>query len=105
MGLSVVGARLPGVSNQRQSTGADRVPPGRSGDGEGEADDGSGIETVAASQLHVTDVVLQDGALRRVTSLRLQGAPPQVSVAFAGETGRRAYPPTALVHVLRRRGR
>ena len=61
-------------------------------------------ETIVAELLHVTDVVDQDGALQRVTSLRLQGAPPLISVAFAGVAGRRCYAPGTPVRVLRRRG-
>ena len=58
---------------------------------------------IPAAQLHVADVVRQDGGLHAVTSLRLQGAPPEVSVEFAGLAGRRHFRPTAPVSVLPRR--
>ena len=59
--------------------------------------------TIAAAQLHVADLVEQDGALQRVTSLRLQGAPPTVSVALTGVPGRRSFPPDARLLVVRGR--
>jgi hypothetical protein len=59
--------------------------------------------TIAAAQLHVADLIEQDGALQRVTSLRLQGAPPTVSVALTGVPGRRSFPPDARLHVVRGR--
>ena len=61
------------------------------------------VETILAAQLHVTDVLRQDGVLHRVTSLRMQGAPPEVCVELAGVAVRLHYPPTAQVSVLRRR--
>jgi hypothetical protein len=71
----------------------------------GDESTASALETILAAQLHVTDVVRQDGALHRVTSLRVQGAPPEVCVELAGIAVRLHYPPTAPVSVLRRRGR
>lgn len=72
-----------------------------------ENDDGeplsTGLETIPAGQLHVTDLVRQDGVLHRVTSLRVQGAPPEVCVELAGLAGRLHYRPTAQVSVYRRR--
>ncbi len=62
-------------------------------------------ETIVAVQLHIADVVRQDGGLHTVTSLRVQGVPPEVCVEFAGLTGRRHFPLTARVGVLRRRHR
>ena len=61
------------------------------------------LETILAAQLHVTDVLRRDGVLHRVTSLRVQGAPPEVCVELAGVAARLHYPPTAPVSVLRRR--
>jgi len=61
------------------------------------------LETILAGQLHVTDLVRQDGALHQVTSLRVQGAPPEVCVEFADVATRLHYSPTAQVTVLRRR--
>jgi hypothetical protein len=61
------------------------------------------LETIVAGQLHVTDLVRQDGTLHRVTSLRLQGAPPEVCVEFAGVARRQHYRPTAPMRVLRHR--
>jgi len=58
---------------------------------------------MAAAQLHVADLVEQDGNLQRVTSLRLEGAPPTVSVALTGVPGRRSFPPDARLHVVRSR--
>ena len=63
----------------------------------------SGVETILAAQLHVTDVVRQNGSLHRVTSLRLQGAPPEVCVELSGVAERLHYRPSAPVSVLRRR--
>ena len=63
---------------------------------------GSGV-IMAAAQLHVADLIEQDGALQRVTSLRLQGAPPTVSVALTGVPGRQSFPPDARLHVFRGR--
>jgi hypothetical protein len=58
---------------------------------------------IAAAALHVADLIEQDGRLQRVTSLRLQGAPPTVSVALTGVPGRRSFAPDARLHVLRGR--
>ncbi len=58
---------------------------------------------MAAAELHVADLIEQDGTLQRVTSLRLQGAPPTVSVALTGMPGRRSFPPDARLHVVRGR--
>lgn len=58
---------------------------------------------MVAAQLHVADLIVQDGALQRVTSLRLQGAPPTVSVALTGVPGRRSFPPDARLRVVRSR--
>ncbi len=63
----------------------------------------SRVETILAAQLHVTDVVRQNGSLHRVTSLRMQGAPPEVCVELSGLAERLHYQPTAQVSVLRRR--
>jgi hypothetical protein len=61
------------------------------------------VETILAGQLHVTDLLRRDGVLHRVTSLRVQGAPPEVCIELAGVAVRVHYPPTARVSVLRRR--
>lgn len=63
---------------------------------------GAGV-SMAASQLHVADLIEQDGSLQRVTSLRLQGAPPTVSVALTGVPGRRSFPPETRLVVVRGR--
>jgi hypothetical protein len=60
-------------------------------------------QVIVAAQLHVTDVVRREGALRVVTSLRMQGAPPEVCVEFAGLVGRHHYPANARVSVRRPR--
>ena len=59
--------------------------------------------TIAAAQLHVADLIDQDGTLQRVTSLRLQGAPPTVSVALTGVPGRRSFLPDTRLRVVRGR--
>ena len=59
--------------------------------------------TIAAAQLHVADLIEQDGTLQRVTSLRLQGAPPTVSVALTGVPGRRSFLPDTRLRVVRGR--
>jgi hypothetical protein len=64
---------------------------------------GPAVETILAGELHVTDVLRRDGLLHRVTSLRVQGAPPEVCIELAGLAARLHYPPTARVSVLRRR--
>lgn len=58
---------------------------------------------IAAAALHVADLIEQDGSLQRVTSLRLQGAPPTVSVALTGVAGRRSFAPDTRLHVVRGR--
>lgn len=42
------------------------------------------VETVAAVQLRIADIVSSEGGLHTVTSLRMQGAPPEMCVEFAG---------------------
>lgn len=59
--------------------------------------------TITAAQLHVADLIEQDGALARVTSLRLEGAPPTVSVALTGVPGRRSFAPHDRLRVVRGR--
>lgn len=59
--------------------------------------------TITAAQLHVADLIEQDGTVQRVTSLRLQGAPPTVSVALTGVQGRRSFSPDTRLHVVRGR--
>ena len=61
----------------------------------------AGAQTIVAAQLHVTDVVWDAGRLRTVTSLRVQGVPPEVCVEFAGLSGRRHFLASAPVDVLR----
>jgi len=63
------------------------------------------VESIVAMQLHVADVVSSDDGVHIVTSLRIQGAPPEICVEFAGVVGRRHYPAAAQVRVVRRRRR
>jgi hypothetical protein len=60
------------------------------------------VETVAAAQLRIADIVSSEGGLHTVTSLRMQGAPPEMCVEFAGLAGRRHFALTASFEVLRR---
>ncbi|HEY7811843.1 MAG TPA: hypothetical protein VIC62_01315 [Nakamurella sp.] len=50
--------------------------------------------TVPAAELHLGDLVLvtPTGPVRRVTLHRLQGAPPVVVLAYAGQPGHRSMP-------------
>jgi hypothetical protein len=49
--------------------------------------------TVTAADLHIGDLVLPpDGPARRVTLHRLQGAPPVVVLALAGQVGHHEIP-------------
>ncbi|SDO72197.1 hypothetical protein SAMN04515671_1824 [Nakamurella panacisegetis] len=63
--------------------------------------DAAQTQTVVAAQLHVTDLVRRDGMLRAVTSIRVQGVPPEVCVEFNGLAGRFHYPATTPVLVVR----
>lgn len=57
--------------------------------------------TVPAAQLHIGDLVLPDtGPARRITLHRLQGAPPVVVLAYAGQSGQQAIPADQEVIVL-----
>jgi hypothetical protein len=60
-----------------------------------------GVATILAALLHVGDAVRQDGVLRRVTSLRIQGVPPEVCVEFDGIPGRRHFLTTDQVEGVR----
>ena len=56
---------------------------------------------VPAAQLHIGDLVLPDtGQARRITLHRLQGAPPVVVLAYAGQAGRHELPAAQEVIVL-----
>ena len=49
--------------------------------------------TVPAAQLHIGDLVVPDtGPARRITLHRLQGTPPVVVLADAGQPGQQALP-------------
>lgn len=54
-----------------------------------------------ASQLKISDVLVEEGALYRVTSVRFQGAPPQTLIELDGVAGRRHYCAGSQVNVLR----
>jgi hypothetical protein len=56
---------------------------------------------VPAAQLHIGDLVLPETApTRRITLHRLQGTPPVVVVAYAGQPGQQALPTAQEVIVL-----
>ena len=56
---------------------------------------------VPAAELHIGDLVLPDtGDARRVTLHRLQGAPPVVVLANAGQPGQHELPAAQEVIVL-----
>jgi hypothetical protein len=57
--------------------------------------------TVPAAQLHIGDLVLPaTGPARRITLHRLQGTPPVVVLAYAGQPGQQALPAGQEVIVL-----
>jgi len=57
--------------------------------------------TVPAAQLHIGDLVLPEaGPARRITLHRLQGTPPVVVLAYAGQSGQLALPAAQEVIVL-----
>ena len=66
----------------------------------GEATDPT-VQTITASALRIGDELLDGPAIRHVTSVRLQGAPPEACVELAGVTGRRHYTATSRVQVHR----
>lgn len=66
----------------------------------GEATDPT-VWTITASALRIGDELLDGPAVRHVTSVRLQGAPPEACVELAGVTGRRHYTATSRVQVHR----
>lgn len=92
-----------GGGNARDGNARDGDRPGQGETGDHWADSGS--QQVLAVQLHVTDRVQHAGVVHTVTSLRIQGAPAEVCVEFAGLPGRSHFPPTAPVTVLTRRHR
>jgi hypothetical protein len=56
---------------------------------------------VPAAQLHIGDLVLPETApTRRITLHRLQGTPPVVVLAYAGQPGQQALPAAQEVIVL-----
>ena len=56
---------------------------------------------VPAADLHIGDLVLPDtGDARRITLHRLQGAPPVVVLAYAGQVGQLQLPAAQEVIVL-----
>ena len=61
----------------------------------------STVETITASALRIGDQLLDGAAVRPVTSVRLQGAPPEACVELAGITGRRHYTAACRVQVRR----
>ena len=57
--------------------------------------------TVPAAQLHIGDLVLPEtGPAQRITLHRLQGTPPVVVLAYAGQPGQQALPAAQEVIVL-----
>ena len=62
-------------------------------------------ETITAGTLRVGDVLIDGEALLEVTSVRLEGAPPQALVELAGVTGRRHYRAVTTVRVHRETSR
>lgn len=57
--------------------------------------------TVPAAQLHIGDLVLPEtGPARRITLHRLQGTPPVVVLAYAGQSEQQAIPAAQEVTVL-----
>ena len=58
-------------------------------------------ETITAAALRIGDELLDGHAVRHVTSVRLQGAPPEACVELAGIAGRRHYTAAARVQVHR----
>ena len=56
---------------------------------------------VPAAELHIGDLVLPDtGDARRITLHRLQGVPPVVVLAYAGQVGQLQLPAAQEVIVL-----
>ncbi len=62
---------------------------------------GVSVETITAAALRIGDELLDGPAVRHVTSVRLQGAPPEACVELAGITGRRHYTAATRVQVHR----
>jgi len=59
------------------------------------------VETITASALRIGDELLDGPAVRHVTGVRLQGAPPEACVELAGVTGWRHYTAASRVQVHR----
>lgn len=57
------------------------------------------VRTINATALRIGDELLDGPAVRHVTSVRLQGAPPEACIELAGITGRRHYTAGARVQV------
>ena len=57
------------------------------------------IQSITAAALRLGDELLDGSTLRPVTSIRLQGAPPEACIELAGITGRRHVAATARVQV------
>jgi hypothetical protein len=57
------------------------------------------IQSITAAALRVGDELLDGSTLRPVTSIRLQGAPPEACIELAGLTGRRHVAAAARVQV------
>ncbi len=105
-GRATVGGRCDGGAVEKNARDENSGTGDNDAADENDAEQDGGaptLETVAAAQLRVTDVVRREGALRVVTSLRMQGVPPEVCVEFAGLAGRHHYPAAARVGVLPRR--
>lgn len=47
--------------------------------------------TIAAIELHVSDILIDGPDVHQVTSVRLQGTPPEALIELADVTGRRHY--------------
>ena len=57
------------------------------------------VQTINAAALRIGDELLDGPAVRHVTSVRLQGAPPEACIELAGITGRRHVAAGARVQV------
>ncbi len=57
------------------------------------------VQTITAAALRVGDELLDGSTVRPVTSIRLQGAPPEACIELAGITGRRHVAAGARVQV------
>ena len=59
------------------------------------------VETITAATLRVGDDLIDGPAVRHITSVRLQGTPPEACVEMAGIPGRRHFTVATRVQVRR----